>query len=122
MSDQSSIILSSPKKVDIAVYQGDSGSFRITMTTPLGAPIDISGSEWDGDIRRKTTDLDPVTGFDFIPVVDDTSSVDVILPGDKAKLLTGKYVYDIEMRVGDSVTTLISGQIVAEEDVSRPSA
>lgn len=120
MSDQSAIVLSSPQKVDITIYQGDSGSFRITMTGPLGTPVDISGATWDGDIRRKTTDVDPVTTFDFVLVDGDTSSIDVVLSPEKAELLTGKYVYDIEMREAGAVTTLISGQIVAEEDVSRP--
>jgi hypothetical protein len=120
MSDQS-ITLSLPMKVDINVYQGDSGSFRITMTGPLGAPIDISGADWDGDIRVKTNDTNIVTGFDFVPVVDDTSSVDVILPADKSELLTAsKYVYDIEMREAGSVTTLVYGSILVEQDVSRP--
>lgn len=120
MSDQS-ITLSLPKKVDINVYQGDSGSFRITMTGPLGTPIDISQAAWDGDIRIKTSDANPVTSFDFTPVVDDTSSVDVILTSEKSELLVAsKYVYDIEMREGDSVTTLIYGNISVEQDVSRP--
>lgn len=120
MSDQS-ITLSLPKKVDINIYQGDSGSFRITMTGPLGAPIDISGASWDGDIRIKTSDANPVTTFEFEPVVDDTSSVDVLLSAENSELLiNNKYVYDIEMRQGDSVTTLIYGNISVEQDVSRP--
>jgi hypothetical protein len=120
MSDQS-ITLSLPKKVDITVYQGDSGSFRITMTGPLGAPIDISGASWDGDIRLKASDASPITGFTFEPVVGDPSSVDVILSAESSELFTAsKYVYDIEMREGDLVTTLIYGTILAEQDVSRP--
>jgi hypothetical protein len=118
MADE--IVLSSPKEVNINVYRGDSGSFRITMTGPLGTPIDISGATWDGDIRLKATDPDAITSFDFVPVAGDTSSVDVLLPADKAELLSGKYVYDVEMREGDAVTTLVFGQLVAEADVSRP--
>lgn len=114
------IVLSAPKEVNINVYRGDSGSFRITMSGPLGVPIDISGATWDGDIRAKAVDVAPVTSFDFVPVVGDTSSVDVFLPADKAELLSGKYVYDVEMRNGDAVTTLIFGALVAEQDVSRP--
>ena len=114
------IVLSSPKEVNINVYRGDSGSFRITMTGPLGVPIDISAATWDGDIRLKAVDTTPITSFDFVPVAGDTSSVDVFLPADKAELLSGKYVYDVEMREGTSVTTLIFGSLVAEADVSRP--
>lgn len=118
MADE--IVLSGPKEVNINIYRGDSGSFRITMTGPLGTPIDISGATWDGDIRLKATDPNPITSFDFVPVIGEPQSVDVVLPSDKAELLSGKLVYDVEMRDGTSVTTLIFGQIVAEQDVSRP--
>lgn len=114
------IVLSGPKEVNINIYQGDSGSFRITMTGPLGVPVDISAADFDGDIRIKANDASPITSFDFIPVTGDTSSVDVFLSAVKSELLNGKFVYDVEMRVDDSVTTLIFGQLVATQDVSRP--
>ena len=115
------ITLSGPKEVDINVYRGDSGSFRITMTGPLGVPIDISGATFDGDIRVNNNDASPVTGFTFVPVDGDTSSVDVFLSAVNSDLLTAsKYVYDIEMREGSAVTTLIYGRINTNQDVSRP--
>jgi hypothetical protein len=119
-TQQSTLILSSPMKVDLAVYRGDSGQFRITITDPFGVPIDLSTATWDGDIRIKAVDVDPVTTFDIAVAVDDPSAVDVSLPADKSELLSGVLVYDIEMREGESVTTLIYGTISVTQDVSRP--
>jgi hypothetical protein len=115
------VILSAPLMVNLAVYRGDSGQFRITVTDDLGAPVDISGaSSWDGDIRVKAIDVDPIANFDIVPVAGDTSSVDVFLTSEESeKLLPSTVVYDIEMTDGEYVTTLIYGTINVTQDVSR---
>lgn len=115
-----SIILSQPYKVDLSVYRGDSGGFRITVTDPLGGPVDLTAATWDGDIRTKATDTTLVTSFEITPVAGDMSSVDVSLPAANSELLSGVMVYDIEMREGETVTTLIYGSISVIQDVSRP--
>jgi hypothetical protein len=114
------IVLSAPLKVDLAVYKGDSGQFRITVTEPDGTPIDLTGAAWDGDIRVKANDTTVVTNFDIVPVAGDPSSIDVFLPADNSELLTNPLVYDIEMRQGTLVTTLVYGSINVTQDVSRP--
>lgn len=118
------VVLSSPKQVNLAVYRGDTGQFRITVTDSVGAPINISGYSWDGDIRAKATDPTVITNFVIVPVVGDTSSIDVKLSAAASALLVGTMVYDIEMRTGvapnEVVQTLIYGNIIATQDVSRP--
>lgn len=114
------VILSAPTKVDLAVYRGDTGQFRITVTDTVGAPVDLSGSTWDGDIRVKATDPTALTSFTITPVAGDTSSIDVILSSAESEMLTaGTLVYDIEMRKVGSVVTLIYGNITVTQDVSR---
>jgi hypothetical protein len=120
MSDvQENIVLSEPALIDITLYRGDSGNFRINMTDPDGNPMDISGSEWDGDIRLKPDDPEPITSFEFVDVPGVPSSVDVLLPAEKSALINKKCVYDIERRSGNEVTTLMHGTIVVTQDVSR---
>ena len=115
------IILSAPMKVDLAVYRGDSGQFRITVEDPAGNPVDLSGATWDGDIRVKAVDVDPIVSFDIVPVAGDPSSIDVFLSAENSELLTPySLVYDIEMRESEYVSTLIYGNITVTQDVSRP--
>ena len=115
------IVLSNPTKADIVVYKGDSGRFRITFTAEVGdPPVDITAATWDGDIRLKATDLETLTSFDIVPVVGDPASVDVILTADKSELLPKSSVYDVEMRIGDEVSTIIYGTVTVHQDVSRP--
>ena len=118
----SSIILSEPTKVDLDVYRGDSGRFRITVKDSVGAPIDITAATWDSDIRLNSTSPTVITNFDIIPVVGDPSSIDVVLTPENSALLTTNCVYDIEMAVTSTVTTLISGSIKVTQDVSRQDA
>jgi hypothetical protein len=113
--------LSDPTEVDILVYRGDSGRFRITVTdneTPPN-PIDISGMTWDADIRLKRNDTTVIASFTIVRVLGETNSIDVVLTKENAALLPKKSYYDVEMSDGTSVTTLVYGQINATEDVSR---
>lgn len=114
------VTLSGPMKVDLAVYRGDSGQFKITVANTVGLPADLTGATWIGEIRDKTDDAIVVTTFDITPTAGDTASIDVTLPPAKSELLTSTCVYDIEMTLSGTVTTLISGGITVTNDVSRP--
>ena len=115
------IKLSSPVKVDLVVYKGDSGKFRITLIPPAESdPIDISAAAFDADIRMEAAFPDTLTSFEVVPVEDDPASIDIILSAEKSELLYDGCVYDVEMRVGDEVSTIIYGTITVTQDVSRP--
>lgn len=116
----SSIILSGPTKVDLSVYRGDSGRFRVSVTDENDVPIDLTGVTWDADIRLKANDTGALTSFDVTPVLGDPSSIDVSLSAESSMLLNSSCVYDIEMRAGEQVTTIIHGSIIITPDVSRP--
>lgn len=113
--------LSGPMLVDLTMYRGDTGKFRITVKNEDNSPADLGGATWDADIRNTANSAVIITSFDIVPVAGDSSSVDVVLPADKAdQLVAGPLVYDVEMRLGDEVLTLISGKITVTQDVSRP--
>jgi hypothetical protein len=114
------VVLSGPLKVDLAVYRGDSGQFKITVSDYLGAPADVSTATWVGEIRDKTDDTIVVTTFDITPTPGDTASVDVKLTPVKSALLNSACVYDIQMTLSGNVTTLVNGAITVTADVSRP--
>lgn len=113
------IVLSDPIIVDLAIYRGDSGGFRISVKDPYGAPIDISAATWDSDIRLTDMATTVLTSFDIVPVVGDNSSIDAVLSAESSALLTGSCVYDVEMTLAGKVLTLIRGVIDVTPDVSR---
>jgi hypothetical protein len=113
------IVLSAPLKVDLSVYRGDSGGFRISVKDNLNAPVNVSTATWDGDIRLTAVAPTVLTSFTIVPVSGDTSSVDVELSPASSALLSANCVYDIEMTLNGKVTTLIYGAIAVTQDVSR---
>jgi hypothetical protein len=107
--------------VDLALYKGDSGKFRVTVTDDAGAPINVSTATWDADIRVNAADAGtPVANFTVTPVGGDTSSVDVaISAANSASLAVATYYYDLQMTLSGLVTTLITGKVFVTQDVSR---
>lgn len=117
----STVELSGPLELDLEIYRGDTGRFRITVTQEDLSPVNVSGATWDADIRTSAASPTVVTSFDVVPVVDDETSVDVILDETNADLLTaGTLYYDVEMRLDGEVITLVAGKITVTQDVSRP--
>lgn len=115
------VALSGPMEVDLEVYRGDTGRFRVTVTNEDLSPVDLTGAEWDSDIRSSAAGATVVSQFQIVPVIGDSSSIDVILDEAGADALTaGDLVYDVEMRLGGEVVTLIKGSITVTQDVSRP--
>lgn len=112
------VTLSAPLAVDLVVYQGDSGSFRVTITDDLGAPFDVSAATWLAQVRPILSDP-PTTTLDVTPVVGDPSSVDVALSSTKSALITGNSVWDLQMTLAGEVTTLMGGAVRLTKDVSR---
>lgn len=118
---KSLVVLSSPMAADLALYKGDTGKFRVTVTDDTGAPVNISTATWDSDIRVNAADAGtPVASFTVTPVGGDTSSVDVTLSAVlSAGLAVATYFYDLQMTLGGVVTTLIAGNLFVAQDVSR---
>lgn len=119
MPDVVELTLSDPLEADLIVYRGDSGQFRISVSDDSG-PIDISDAEWAGDIKAKQDDVVAITSFDFVPVVGDTSSVDVMLPAINSALINKDSRYDVQMTRGSEIATLMFGSIKVTKDVTRP--
>ena|SRR5689334_15530801 len=114
--------LSGPKRVDLEVYRGDSGLFRIVVNDQNGDPIDVSGADsWDADIRLKADDTSVIGNFTVTPVSGQTNKVDVYLPAVLSAQLPKNCAYDVEMTMGSEVITLVYGVIVLTKDTSRAS-
>src|SRR5206468_4334496 len=54
------MVLSQPTPADLVIYRGDSGRFRVTVTDPDSAPVDVSAAAWRCEIRGAPTDADPL--------------------------------------------------------------
>ena len=117
----SDIIISQPQPVDLVVYQGDSGRFRVSVTDPNNLPLDVSGAVWNCQIRQMPDDTITMATLTVQPVSGDVSSVDCILTAQQSALLNNTLAYwDLEMILGGETQTLLSGKCNITLDVSRP--
>lgn len=114
------VVLSAPEPVDLVIYRGDSGRFRVTVTDPAGAPLDVSGATWESQMRPNQDSTTQQT-FTVTPVVGDPSSVDVILDAaTSAAIDFTAGVWDLQMTMTGEVQTLLGGRVTVTKDVSRP--
>lgn len=112
------ITFSQPLQVDLVVYRGDSGRFRVSVSDPVGAPLDVTAATWDCDIRTTEDAEPPMTSLDVNPVPGQPNTVEVVLDAaTSADLANG--VWDLEMTLNGEVQTLMKGKVTVQKDVSR---
>jgi hypothetical protein len=110
------LTFSQPTHVDLRIYRGDTGRFRVQVTWPDGTPVNIAAATWDCDIRATVDDTAVTASLTVTPV--DSFTVEVLLDAATSASLTGG-VWDLEMTLNGAVTTLLAGDIIVTKDVSR---
>lgn len=133
------------EKLDITCRRGDTFSITLTLKDSSGTAIQLStlGYEFLMDVKTNPTqtrgkvaqrevvassalskseskfDAKLSNGFEFVDVSDSgtvkvTASADVM-----SEFPLGVYVYDIQQKVGDEVTTILRGSFRVNEDISN---
>ena len=132
------------EKLDVTCRRGDSFSLSLTLKDSTGTALplltdsytflmDVKGAkalQADGTTERpviasstkssstSTKDASLSNGFVFSAGTD-AGLVTVTATADTMKLFpTGRYVYDIQQKVGETVTTILRGSFKVNEDIS----
>jgi hypothetical protein len=114
----SNVIVSNPGHIDLVVYRGDSGRFKVTVKQSDGTPLDISAATWLCDVKSSPDADKAYTSFEVLPVAGDTSSVEVVISPDASTAIKVPAYWDLQMQAGTEVTTLLSGRVRLTRDVS----
>lgn len=140
----SKVNLDVSEKLDITCRRGDTFSITLTLNDSSGTAIQLStlGYEFLMDVktnpsqtRGKSVEREVIAssalsksqskvadkltnGFEFTDIADSgtvkvTASADVM-----SSFPVGVYVYDIQQKVGDEVTTILRGSFKVNEDIS----
>jgi hypothetical protein len=117
LTGASDIIISDPLPVDIFIYRGDSGRFRVEVTAPDGGPLDITAATWDCDIRSTHDAQTVVVSLEVTQI--SATTVEVVIDSLKSALLIDNAVWDLEMTLNGEVQTLMAGTVHVHKDVSR---
>jgi hypothetical protein len=123
---QEPIYFTEPVKLDLHVYRGDSGRFRVNVTDADGVPVDVSAAQWTCQIRATPAvgqpAPPPVANLVVVPDLQLHSQIEVQLPPNLSELLPVSAVWDLQMMVVNgpltSVTTLLAGKVITTLDVS----
>lgn len=136
-----SVIDARPQGVELKAYAGDTFSFKIITD------VDYSTYTWTGQIRSIHSDQVVDASFDFsVPVLVEgkwetfvtlsadssqaladlvveppvtPSILNVGKPSTKTSVNTYNGVWDIQVKTGEVVKTLVQGTITVDEDVTR---
>lgn len=132
------------EKLDITCRRGDTFSITLTLKDSSGNAIqlDTLGYEFLMDVKtnpsktrtgiaqrqviassalsksQSKVDDKLSNGFEFVDI-SDTGTVKVTASADvMSEFPVGVYVYDIQQKVGDEVTTILRGSFKVNEDIS----
>ena len=111
--------LSEPIPVDLRLYRGDTGQFRVKVTDSDDASVDVSTATWDCDVRKALDDTNAIASFQVTPVPGESSSVDVTITPEVSLLMEDGFFWDLQMTLDGYVKTLMGGFIEITSDVSR---
>ena len=113
------VAFTDPIKMDLTVYRGDSGRFRVNVVDDTATPVDVTTATWDCDIRATADNPTVIVSLDVEPVAGTPSAVDVILAPADSALLPAAAVWDLQMTLAGEVVTLLAGKVTTTLDVSR---
>jgi hypothetical protein len=133
------------EKLDITCRRGDTFSITLTLKDSSGTAIELDtlGYEFLMDVKTNPTqrrgeavqrevvassalsksqskvDDKLSNGFEFVEI-SDSGTVKVKASSDvMSEFPVGVYVYDIQQKVGDEVTTILRGSFKVNEDISN---
>jgi hypothetical protein len=132
------------EKLDITCRRGDTFSLTLTLKDSSGTALELStlGYEFLMDVKtnrkqtpeglkrdvvassalsKSTSKVDPKlsNGFEFTDITD-SGTVKVSASADTmSSFPVGAFVYDIQQKVGDEVTTILTGSFRVKEDISN---
>jgi hypothetical protein len=110
--------------VNFNIDQGTTFNRRVTLTVSASdtTPINITGFTARMMIKRKKSDATAVmslTSSDGITITGSSGRIDIALTATQTALLSGTYVYDLELITGSEVTRLFQGSITVDSEVTR---
>lgn len=109
-----------PAERNIEIYQGDTYTHQLTLKNNANAVIDITSRTYSGQIRKKRAST-TITATFLTEKTDPTNGVVVfsLAPATTANIQAGTYVYDFQEVNANTVTTLLTGNVVVTAEVTR---
>ncbi len=105
-------------KANLVIDQGSTFSTTISLTNDDGDVIDLTGYDGQSQIRKHYTSI---TSVPFtVTIAPATGQVTLSLTAtDTAALASGRYVYDVELITGSTISRVLEGIVTVSPEVTK---
>lgn len=106
-------------KANLVIDQGATYSTDLTLLDENGDPITLEGYTVNSQIRKWYTSSTVSANF-VTNVKEDTGVVTLSLSAEQtANLVAGRYVYDVELSSGPTISRIVEGIVTVTPNVTR---
>lgn len=106
-------------KANLVIDQGSTFSTDLTLTDENGDPLALAGYTANSQIRRWYTSTN--ASATFTTSINTTSAVITLslTANQTSNLVSGRYVYDVEINDGAEVSRIVEGIVTVTPQVTR---
>lgn len=106
-------------KANLVIDQGSTFSTDLTLTDEYGDPLALEGYTANSQIRKWYTSTSP--SATFTSSINTTSAVITLslTANQTSNLVSGRYVYDVEITDGSEVSRIVEGIVTVTPQVTR---
>jgi NAD-specific glutamate dehydrogenase len=104
-------------KANIVIDQGTTFTTEINLTDENGFPMNLVDYVANSQMRKWYTSANPSAVF-TTEIVDGTITLS-LSANETANIAAGRYVYDIELTTGNTITRIVEGIVTVTPEVTR---
>ena len=106
-------------KANITIDQGTTFSTDLTLTDEIGDPLDLTGYTANSQMRKWYTSSTVAATFTAVVNVQTAAVTLSLTPTETANIVSGRYVYDVEITKGEVVSRIVEGIATVTPQVTR---
>jgi hypothetical protein len=106
-------------KANLVIDQGSTFSVKLSLLDDVGDPIHLSGFVAQSQIRKWYASLSPSATFSTEIDVENATITLSLTAEQTANMESGRYVYDVEIVDGDSVSRVVEGIVTVTPQVTK---
>ena len=106
-------------KANLVIDQGSTFSTDLTLKDENGDPLNLSGYNANSQMRKWYTSSNATAVF-TTSIAENDGVITLSLTANQTNIITaGRYVYDVEINDGSSVSRVVEGIITVTPQVTR---
>lgn len=106
-------------KANLVIDQGSTFSTDLTLNDEYGDPLVLSGYTASSQIRKWYTSSIPAATFTTSINVESAAITLSLTATQTSALVSGRYVYDVEINSGNEVSRIVEGIVTVTPQVTR---